>query len=996
MNSFINKYEITCMIDKTNRLCGYLMLDEKTCVNFDLKDIYINDVALNISSSYMRVLERIILESPRIVPYDTLKEIFYDDHGDDGLAEDTDTRTQVLYNAKLLLSKYVNIKSKRNFGYFIELKKKIYKFNNIDYEFDNIRDIPELFFERGLIDTCAENTICEPDEILSFSRKFFHSGATEIADNNGTEVLQELSRLSLIFNPISNLDKRDANENFDVITDAYNCIVEGCRAQNVKEILKIRGPLGSYKSRIMQYLFLSVLKNNKDILPFFVDIALYEKMAESNPDITEEHIVEVFNNDIEFIKSAIASCKDKIPLLMIDGIRDFSRGEETLYYCIRKRLKQLKCKLVVCIDAEFTVNNQHQFKVHPLASNNFRHYMRITSFGLHKRKLGVDFIRNCIEISGVTLFDGYSFEQIYDNLVRLKFSSIDAYWLVYILKNHSVAFFEKSATLSDLFESICLNTLGSNRDVYSAAELAYDFEFGTVDFNKTNPLCDSRWQLIRMHRSILDYLIAKHYVRKIKSLTFDKSNREVTVRKLSFFNMVLQKSITRFVVDMIRGDDDCEYRIMVIAENYYDDLQLFGKSELTFWMARLKNTARKARCVQLLKEYNAREIDRYNKTNFKTESEKRNLAFLIRGISVSLIYEKDKETFKSYIMSLLRDKTANSVNRGFHLEYYGDKPYIANQTLLDFEDELAKGENTINTLCISLDKRSRRHDLTSFVAVLELITLCNLIQARCEAPENTPVLDIKPYISRTVKYLEWIVNHKALRGFNEVLHYFNWMHDELLNFEEDKSSRPVYSHASVYNKFSAAKTVSRTGWVNEGVAKPENIVEHMYNCWFIGMLYLPEKIEDKFYSKDKILKMLLIHDLAETQTGDIPRPEKIKMKRFYDREENVVMQSLLLSGTYPGAADINEYLDIWNEWEIHESENFKIAKDIDNIQTIYQFCLYYIENPDMFNEEKVCYWLSGIEDLLTDVGKDIAYKIVIDNPIFKEIVKQYEIAVSDL
>ena len=667
---------------------------------------------------------------------------------------------------------------------------------------------------------------------------------------------------------------------------------------------------------------------------------------------------------------------------------------KSLYYCIKNKLKQLKCKLVVCIDAEFTVNNQHQFKVHPLASNNYRHYMRITSFGLHKRKHGIEFITNCLDVSGVVLPEEYSPDRIYDKLVRLKFSSVDAYWLVYILKNHSVAFFDRYAELSDLFESICLSVLGTYREVNAAAKLAYDFEFGMVDFNKSNPLCDNKWQLIRMHRSILDYLIAKHYVRKIKSLTFDKTNREANIKKLEFFNMVLQKNITR-VVDMIRGDDDCEYRIMVIAEKYYKDLQLFGKSELTFWMARLENATRKAKCVELLKAYNAEEIERYNNGDFKNETEKRNLAFLIRGISVSLIYEKDQTTFRRYILSLLRDKTANSVNRGFHLEYYGDKPYIPNKALLDFEDDTLKGENTLNTLCISLDKRIKKKDVSSAVAVLELMTICNLIQARSEVPEDTPVFDIRPYISRTIRYLEWIVQHKSIKGFNEVLHYFSWMHSELLKFEENKSERPAYSYASVYNKFSEAKKVSRTGWVNEGVAKPENIVEHMYNCWFIGMLYLPETTEDKLYNKDKILKMLLIHDLAETQTGDIPRPEKNKMKKSYDREENIVMQSLLLTGTYPGAVDINEYLDDWNEWDTQNSENFRIAKDIDNIQTIHQFCVYYLENPGMFDDDKVCYWLSGIEDMMTEIGRDIADKIIVNNPLFKDIIKQYEISVCD-
>lgn len=991
--TFMNEHEITCCIDANDNLCGILIIDENTVIDFDKMDIFVDSKMQNISSSNMRVLEALILNSPRIVTYDSLKSCYYLDYDDCGPALETDTRTQVLRNAIHTLKRYVDIRNRRNEGYFVELDKKISKFHDVKKR--DIRDVTELFFSRGLIDSEVTTEVTGVEDALNFSKKFFHSGAMEFADKDGAECLERLSLLSTVFNPITHLDDNDINNNTDVLTEAYNCIVEECKIKGNKEILKIRGPLGSYKNRIMQYLYLSVLKNNNDIIPFFIDIALYEKMSASNPHMSEDEIVEHFIEDFTVLKTAISSAEDKTVLLMIEGIRDFSKGDETLYYNISKKLRTLDCKLVVCIDAEFTVNKLHQFKIHPLASNNFRHYMRITSMSMYRRNVCVDFIKACIDISGITLPVEKSADKIYDRLESLKFSSIDAYWLVYILKNNSVEFFDEETSLSDLFESICLDALGKPWLVDSAAELAYNFEFGTIDFHKANPLSDNRWQLIRTHRSVLDYLIAKHYVRKIRGLNFDKNKHDDNVEKLGFFNMVLQKSITKFVVDMISGDDDCEYNIMIIAERYYKKLTLFGKSELTFWMARLKNSARKFRCVKLLKDFNKTEIELYNTTKFNNEAEKRNLAFLIRGISVSLLYEGDPLAFRSYILSLLEDKTANEVNRGFHLEYYGDKPYIANKTLLDFKDDVTKGTNTLDILCISLDKRKRSRDKSSYVAVLELMTLCNLIQARCEASDNKDVLDVRPYISRTLGYLEWIVSHEAVSGFNEALHYFYWMHDELSNLIKNKSEGLSYSHASVYNKFSEAKKVSRTGWVNEGIPRPENIVEHMYNCWFIGMLYLPASTDDETYSKDKILKILLIHDLAETETGDIPRPEKNKQKKKYDCRENLVMQSLLLSGTYPGAADIHEYLKNWNEWEANESINFRIAKDIDNIQTMHQFCMYYLDNPGKFSVEKICYWLKDIEKIQTEAGKNIASKIILNNPLFKDIILQYEFESQD-
>lgn len=979
MKTYI-EYAHTCYIDKDYELAGILEISENTYIDFDRKTVYVDLIDQCVSATKMAILEKLIIASPNVVTYESLYRTYYDTRFFD--VEEHDI--QVLRNVMSALKKFVKITNVSKSGYKIELPKRIKRFGSIRK--CEITDIPELFsvLESGVSEENCKEILGSKGETLKFSQKFFHSGAQDIAADDGTAVIDELKNLSCVFNGITTLDGVLSE---GVISKAYQLIVEGCETAGIKEILKIKGPLGSYKNRIMQYIYLAVAKNNPDILPFYIDIAYYERMAENNAEISDENIVDAFIADFEEIKTLQEKYKNKTPLLMIDGVRDFSRGDEALYYFISKKIRELNCKLVVCMDGDFTVNNQHQFNVHPLASNKYRHYMRITSMNLYKRTESIEFIRNCIGISGVDISDEITPEKIYDSLVKIGFLSVDAYWLVYILKYYQDNLFSPRGNLSDLFSAICMSILGSGKMIASAAELAYKFEFDSIDFYKTNPFFDIRWQLIRKHRSILDYLIAKHYVRKISELDLKNGSPDEIVRSLSFFNMVLQKSITRFVVDMIGGNDDYEYKIMIIAEKYYDTLSLFGKSELTFWMARLRNPARKRRCFDLLKNYSKKEIKRYNETEFKSLAEKKNMAFLIRGISVSLIYEKDEAAFKYYIKSLINDKTANTVNRGFHLEYYGDKPYIPNKTLLDFEDDVTKGENTLNVLCLSIDKRIKKRDVLSPVAVLEVMTLCNLIQARIERSDNASVLDVRPYMQRCIRYLEWVVEHRSLRNFSEAAQYFMWMHNEYKTLlAECPGGRLTYDCATPFNKFSKASSIVRTGWVRAEIPSPENIVEHMYNCWLIGMLYLPETNDINGYDKNKILQMLLIHDLGETETGDICRPEKVKKQKFYDHQEDVVMQSLLLSGTYPDSADISQYLDCWNNWSLRRGINYSVAKDVDNIQTIYQFCVYHTQHPDKFDADRVVYWLSGINELETEIGKEIAVKLIKKNPAFADII----------
>ena len=981
MNAILD-YETTCYIDKNDNLSGVLHLDSETHIDFDVRDIFYQSVPQRISSTYMRLLEELIINSPRVVKYDMLFDIYYGDRYD---AVDADI--QVLRNFKSKIDKYITIKNIVKEGYRVELKKKIKK---IKVYRENVHDISELFSQHKQQEKKTEDgvrlisnkTSTESTTTLEFSGKFFCGGARSLSGASGEQLIDELGKLSSVFHKITHIERIDDTNNEavsnNVVVDAYNHVVPSCKNSQAKEILKIKGPLGSYKNRIMQYLYLTIEKNHKEILPFYINIASYENKT-------------AYMNDIEIVKDIIAKEPNKTLLLMLDGIRDFSCGKESMYYAVRESIKNLDCKLVVCLDSDFTVNNQHRFKVHPLVSSEFEMYMRISSMNLYRREESIDFVGKCIEVFGAKVSKNVTPEMIYDSLVRLNFISLDAYWLVYVLNTAIRDIINVKNNISDIYYSICLSVLGTHQNVDSVAELAYEFEFGSVDFDNTDACFGMWWGLVRNHRSVLDFLIAKQYIKKVSELNLKIGNRSDNIKSLSFFNMVLQKNITRFVVTMLNGIDDYEHQIMIIANDYYDALSLFGKSELTFWMARLQNPKRKKESVYLLQDYKRKELERYEQNQFNSIEEKRDAAFLLRGISVSLIYENDKEALKYYLNSLLTDKIANSVNRGFHLEYYGDKPYIPNKTLLDFEDDITKGENTLTVLCLSLDRRMKKHDVSSYVAILEIMTICNLIQARIEEKAGGNTLNVFPYVEKCIQYLDWITKQRNVRNLKNVKDYFDWMRSELSHLfdaaNNAKANRLTYYAANPFNKFSQASTVERTGWVKSGIPYPENIVEHMYNCWLIGMLYLPDKYDIEGYDKNEILRMLLIHDLGETETGDINRPEKEKNRDYYGQEENKVMQAFLLTGTYPSSVNLKAYLSCWDKWDEKENINYFIAKDIDNIQTIYQFCSYYLMYPNKLTEKDVLYWLKGVNEVETDIGREIAEILITRNPQYTDIVK---------
>ncbi len=825
------------------------------------------------------------------------------------------------------------------------------------------------------------------DTPMSFSEKFFSAGAKKLVNASKEQVMEEISKLSLLYGKIANVCIHD-DDSFvcegNWLKKIFDMVSVELNSNKSAEILKVEGPLGAYKNRLMQYLYLAIAKSNPNILPFYIDILSYERMAEQDESIDESAFLEAFKKDVDDVERIyIENRYNKTPLLILDGVHDFFCRKKTLYYSMNQLIKNLKCfKKIVCVNTGFTVNKCQQYTANPIVSNNYSIYLRLRSMNLERRGESIEFIKNSIDIFGIEIPEKITAEIIYNSLLHLGFLTIDAFWLVYILTKHLDEVVGKDADINKLYFSVCINYLHDAELIDEAANIAFEFEFGQMeDCNEANPYFDLRWRLIRMHRSVLEYLIATYCAKELGKLNLKGNNLKQNEKSLSIFSIVLPKSITRFLAKMLSGDDKFEHQIMIIAEQY-DELSINAKSQLIFWLGRLTNPSRRAKAKTLLQKFFKKEKEAYSLNNFDNITEKRDAAFLLRGICVSLILESDKDAFVYYMNSLLTDEISASVNKGFHLEYYGDKPSLSTHTLLDYQDDITKGEITLTTLCVSLDKKRKKQN-TNYVAILEVMTLCSLIQARMEYHEGVVPLDVTPYTEKVKSYIQWIITSASVvQELPDVCSYLKWMHDV---FSKQKS---VHYPTDVMNTLVEASYVERTGWKKyEKLSRIESIAEHMFGCVVIGMFYLPyEYDKDTSYCKDSIIKMLLIHDLAETVTGDIPRPVKEQNKEHYKEMETAAMQEILFSGSYPSAVGMDEYLQLWKMWSAKNDINSRVAKDIDNIQTIYKFCDYYTKNPTLFTQDDVKYWLADMNIIVTGIGKEIVEKIILNNPKFQDVV----------
>src|SRR5918911_237561 len=107
------------------------------------------------------------------------------------------------------------------------------------------------------------------------------------------------------------------------------------------------------------------------------------------------------------------------------------------------------------------------------------------------------------------------------------------------------------------------------------------------------------------------------------------------------------------------------------------------------------------------------------------------------------------------------------------------------------------------------------------------------------------------------------------------------------------------------------KCVKRAGWVSKvRVNDPESVADHSYSMCAISMV-----LSDMLgLDTEKVMKMVILHDLAESITGDY-MPEEITKKRKLTQEKKA-MKSILCD--LPSNIRSN-YTEIWEEYILNKT-----------------------------------------------------------------------------
>lgn len=124
------------------------------------------------------------------------------------------------------------------------------------------------------------------------------------------------------------------------------------------------------------------------------------------------------------------------------------------------------------------------------------------------------------------------------------------------------------------------------------------------------------------------------------------------------------------------------------------------------------------------------------------------------------------------------------------------------------------------------------------------------------------------------------------------------------------------------------KMEMRHSWLSNG--RRESVAEHTWRVSLMAMAiepYLPQKV-----NSEKILKMIIIHDLVEVYASDIPAFETMdnqEAKALKEKNELAAMEKIR---DILGNPNGQQFYNIWFEYEQKESYEAKVANALDKLE----------------------------------------------------------------
>ena len=158
--------------------------------------------------------------------------------------------------------------------------------------------------------------------------------------------------------------------------------------------------------------------------------------------------------------------------------------------------------------------------------------------------------------------------------------------------------------------------------------------------------------------------------------------------------------------------------------------------------------------------------------------------------------------------------------------------------------------------------------------------------------------------------------------------------------------------SNFFFQIASLKKLPRSGWkIKVGLDNSESVAEHSYMMAVMAMV-----LSDlKSLSSEKVIKMSILHDWAESKIGDF-MPDEIGSDKKSELE-NYAMLEILES--LPQSLQ-TDYQNIWNEFLVRDTQEARLVHEIDKLEMALQAKIY---EKDVEPERVKPFIISAVEQV---------------------------------
>lgn len=129
------------------------------------------------------------------------------------------------------------------------------------------------------------------------------------------------------------------------------------------------------------------------------------------------------------------------------------------------------------------------------------------------------------------------------------------------------------------------------------------------------------------------------------------------------------------------------------------------------------------------------------------------------------------------------------------------------------------------------------------------------------------------------------------------------------------------------------KATLRASWTSDS-SRPESVADHSWMSCLLAMA-LFEKVTVPL-NRERVLKMIILHDLAEAVTGDIPL---VDQQGSFSHEDKLLNERKAMDQILEPLSDAtkHEFMELWQENEDKITLEAKFAKAVDYLEACLQY-----------------------------------------------------------